>query len=529
MKIIYLLLALLLASCNNPQPVRAPVAIPDAPADSATELAEFIRTGQLTSQDVVAAYLARIDALDRQGPELQTILTLNPNALEDARILDAEAKDGNYRGVLHGVPVLVKDNIETREMPTTAGSMALAENATGRDSPVVARLRAQGAIILGKTNLSEWANFRSNKSISGWSGIGGLTRNPHSIDRTPCGSSSGSAAAVAARLAPLSLGTETNGSITCPAAMNGVVGFKPTVGLLSQKYIVPISSTQDTAGPITRTVRDAALMMDVMAGSDARTQSDYVSGLDKGIAGMRIGVFRWAEGKHPAVSDAFNEAVSVLKSLGAELVEITKFEPDPVMFQSANVILETEFKHTLNLYLADASPGVKVRSLADLIAFNRTFAERELALFDQSILLNSEQTKGVRDSEYLKVLAAVEKAAREKGLDQLLNEYDVEVLVMPSRAPASPVDVAFTTRGAGRIGAGWLAAMAGYPVLTVPMGNHLGLPIGLGIMSGYKEDATVLVVGYAYEQASDKIVDPTFAHGPFEMKATGATMRPHVP
>jgi len=317
-----LLSLVILAACTNSE-LESDSAVAIAPAGSASELIQRIRAGEITAEESVAIYLARIEAIDRNGPTLQAIISLNPNALAEARTLDAEARAGSFRGVLHGVPILIKDNIETKELPTTAGSLALIDNNTGRDSPVVARLREQGAIILGKTNLSEWANFRSAKSIAGWSGLGGQTRNPHSLDRSPCGSSSGSAAAIAARLAPLALGTETNGSITCPAAMNGVVGFKPTVGLLSQKYIVPISSTQDSAGPITRTVRDAALLLAVMVGEEAPDaladngptgRQDYLEILDRGIAGMRIGVFRWADGNNRAVTAAFDAAVAVLKS-----------------------------------------------------------------------------------------------------------------------------------------------------------------------------------------------------------------------
>lgn len=528
-----LLSLVVLAACTSSEPELG-VAI--APASSASELIQRIRAGEITAEESTAIYLARIAAINHNGPMLQAIISLNPNALAEARTLDAEARTGSFRGALHGVPVLIKDNIETKELPTTAGSLALIDNNTGRDSPVVARLREQGAIILGKTNMSEWANFRSAKSIAGWSGLGGQTRNPHSLDRSPCGSSSGSAAAIAARLAPLALGTETNGSITCPAAMNGVVGFKPTVGLLSQKYIVPISSTQDSAGPITRTVRDAALLLTVMVGekaTDAPAENgptgrhDYLERLDKGIVGMRIGVFRWADGNNSVVTATFDAALAVLKSRGATLIEITEFSPDPVMWESGDAILRSEFKHTLNLYLSDAAPNVEVESLADLIAFNELHADRELALFDQSTLIAAQQTEGIEESGYLEAVQAIRRAARDTGIDQLLRENNVEVLVMPTASLASPTDVAFTTKGVDRIGAGWLAAMAGYPILTVPMGDHLGLPLGLGIIGTYMDDGTVLAVGHAYEQVSNKIVDPTFARGPFDMEATGAAMRPY--
>ncbi len=505
---------------------------------SVVELAAAIRAGDITAEASVAAYLARIAAYDRQGPMIQSILSLNPKALDEARILDEEASANRFRGVLHGVPVLIKDNIETRELPTTAGSLALIQNNTGRDAPIIARLREQGAIILGKTNLSEWANFRSNRAIAGWSGVGGQTRNPHSLDRSPCGSSAGSAAAVAAMFAPLAIGTETNGSITCPASMNGVIGFKPTVGLLSRTHIVPISYTQDSAGPITRTVRDAALLLTVMAGSDpadpATVQADqkrhnYLDALNKGVAGMRIGVFRWAEGNNAAVSSAFSQALSILAAEGATLVEIAEFSPAPVMWSGGELLLQTEFKHMLNDYLGNTAAEVNVRTLDDLIAFNDRHADRELALFDQSILVASQQAKQIDDPDHVATVQAIRQASRADGIDHLLSEYDVAVLVMPTSPPASPIDVAFTTRYAGApLGAGWLSAMAGYPIITVPMGEHLGLPLGLAIMGTAWDDDTVLAVAHAYESAADnQLQPPPFADGPFAMPATAADMRPY--
>ena len=408
-------LLVFLAGCST-VPHKGP---PAPPAMTAAELAAGIRAGTLTAEAAVRTYLARIEAYDRQGPMIQSVLALNPDALAEARVLDAEARAGTIRGALHGVPVLVKDNIETKELPTTAGSLALIGNDTGRDAPIVARLRAEGAIILGKANLSEWANFRSETSISGWSGVGGQTRNPHSLDRSACGSSSGSGAAVAAQLAPLAIGTETNGSITCPAAMTGIVGFKPTVGLLSRSRIVPISSTQDTAGPMTRTVRDAALMLTAMAGSDpadAATapadglKADYVAALDGGIHGMRIGVLRWAEGERPAVSAAFQEALTALEARGAVLVDIAEYTPPEGLSDDALIVLLTEFKATLNAYLAEAAPAVTTRTLTDLIAFNKANAAREMALFDQSLFTGSEVTAGYQDPAYVAAHAAILKA-----------------------------------------------------------------------------------------------------------------------
>jgi amidase len=530
----------LMAACQatfDSHPSDSPINITNpVAAMSASELAGAIRAGDVTAEDAVSAHLSRINAFDHAGPMIQSVISLNPDALAEARLLDAEAKEGRFRGALHGVSVLIKDNIETRELPTTAGSLALKDNDTGRDAPIIARLRREGAVILGKTNLSEWANFRSNRSVSGWSGVGGLTRNPHSLGRSACGSSAGSGAAVAAFFAPLALGTETNGSITCPAAMNGIVGFKPTVGLMSRTHIVPLSPRQDSAGPMTRTVRDAALMLTIMAGSDPEDSAtinadkhrrDYVAPLDEGIDGTRIGVFRWAEGKNAAVSSAFADALDVLQEQGATLVEIADFEPDPVMFIRGDAVLQIEFKHALNTYLANTNPNVAVRSLSDLIEFNEEHADRELALFDQSILIKSQQSTSIDDPEYIANASAITAAARANGIDKLLQEYNVQVLVMPSAKPASPIDIAFTSRPVGGpLGAGWLAAMAGYPALTVPMGDHLGLPLGLMIMGTAWDDGLVLKVGHTYETHAEKMLRPSFVNGPFEMPSKAAIMRP---
>lgn len=503
---------------------------------SGHKMAEAIQNGSLTSEHVVQTYLARIESMDRSGPRVQSIIALNPNALKEARQRDEEVRQGNIRGALHGIPVLVKDNIETIELPTTAGSLALVDNLTNRDAPIIARLRQQGAIILGKTNLSEWANFRSNDSISGWSGLGGQTRNPHSLDRSACGSSSGSGAAVAAQFSPLAIGTETNGSIMCPSAMTGIVGFKPTVGLLSRSHIVPISSTQDTAGPMTRNVKDAALMLTAMAGTDPKDsatenadkfKTDYVAALEGDIKGLRIGVMRFAQGNIPAVTKVFEEALGVLEEQGAILIDITDYKAPKGMWPKALNVLETEFKVTLNEYLAVSAPAVKTRTLADLIDFNQSSA-REMALFDQSLFDSSEKTKGLSDPEYLEALKTILSATREQGIDKLLAEHDVSVMVMPSRPPSFLIDAVFgDSYPGGSVGAGWLAAIAGYPIATVPMGEVKGMPVGLGVLGKAWDDATVLKVSYVYEQASNKIIVPAFADGPFEKEQTKRAMRPY--
>lgn len=534
-----LLLGMLGGCATLPPQAQYEQQAPPPPAVSAAALSRDIRSGAISAEAALDVYLQRIEALDRSGPQLHSIIALNPEARAQARLLDAEARSGQFRGALHGVPVLLKDNIESTELPTTAGSLALRENHTGRDAPLVAGLKSQGAIVLGKANLSEWANFRDGRSISGWSAVGGLSRNPHRLDRGTCGSSSGSAVAVAAQLAPLSIGTETNGSITCPAAMVGVVGFKPTVGLVSRRHVVPLSHSQDSAGPLAQTVEDVALALEAMAGTDPedpataladQRRQDYVAALDTGIAGMRIGVFRWAQGKDPNVVSAFEAALEVLRAAGAELVDIHDFEPDPVLWRSGLDVLRTEFKASINAYLEASAPAVTTRSLAQLIEFNRAHASRELALFGQSLFVEAQQTEGLTDPQYLRTVARVQEASRSQGIDRLLDEYQVEVLVMPSAPPSRPVDLAHTSKAAsGPVGAGWLAAMAGYPILSVPMGAYRNLPLGLSITSRAWQDAVVLRVGHAYQRAAEIELVPGYLTGPFDDPQTAPLLRPYLP
>ncbi|WP_242698665.1 amidase [Alteromonas sp. 5E99-2] len=513
-------------------PIKSVQEYSDIGSLSGGEIANAIASHKVTSEAVVSYYLKRIQQLDGK---VNSIIALNPNALAEAREKDKEIGNKKKLGRLHGVPVLIKDNIETKELPTTAGSLALALNKTERDAPIVARLRAEGAIILGKTNLSEWANFRSNDSISGWSAVGGQTRNPFSLDRSPCGSSSGTGAAIASQFAPLGIGTETNGSVMCPSAMNGIVGFKPTVGLMPRTHIVPISFTQDTAGPMTRSVKDAALMLSVMAGSDSgdkasaladKNADNYVEKLDGNIKGLRIGVLRWSQGNRPAITDAFNQAVDVVKQAGASIVDIESFDAPEGLGRDELLVLETEFKHSLNAYLADAAPDVKYRSLEEVIKFNES-SEREMALFDQSLMHSSQEKPPIDGKEYQDALANILTGTREKGIDLLLKEHNVDVLMMPSRPAAFLIDPVYGDNyPGGSVGAGWLAAIAGYPIITVPMGSDKGLPLGVGFMSGAWNDAQVLQVGYAYEQGSKKIMTPTFAQSGFELDATKDGLAP---
>ena len=449
----------------------------------------------------------------------------------------AAAAGHPYRGLtdpLAGVPILIKDNIETADMPTTAGSLALVNNAPGRDAPLVARLRAAGAVIAGKANLSEWANFRGEDSISGWSAVGGQTRNPHALDRNPCGSSSGSAAAVAAGLVPAAIGTETNGSIVCPAAANGVVGFKPTVGLVSRTHIIPISASQDTAGPITRTVEDAALILSVIAGTDPADpataeaddrRTDYRAALDAGsLAGVRIGVARFLTGYHDGTDAVFEAALADLRAAGAELVEITDGPHMDTIGQTQFTVLLTEFRAGLNTYLASTDPvQVPTRTLADLIAFNEA-TPRELALFGQEYFVQAEATGGLDDPEYIEARDTARRLAGAEGIDRLLSEHDVVALVAPTGGPAWPTDPVLGDNFTGS--SSTLAAVAGYPHLTVPMGFVQGLPVGLSIFGAQWDDARILSLGYAYEQQSRAFRAPAFLNSINDNEQIAPLLRP---
>ncbi|MEO9970623.1 MAG: amidase [Hyphomonadaceae bacterium] len=490
------------------------------------EIAAALTDGTVTSEGMVRAYLDRIEKLDRNGPTLRAVLSLNPNALEDAMAADAARAAGETLGPLHGVPVLLKDNIETLDpIATTAGALVLKDNFAERDAPLAAGLRAAGAIILGKTNLSQWANFRSNDSISGWSAMGGQVRNPHMLDRSPCGSSSGSGSATAAALAAATVGTETNGSVICPSTVNGIVGFKPTVGLVAQNGIVPISSTQDTAGPMTRSVRGAAMMLTAMSTGEGAT--DFTSGLsDTSLQGKRVGVLRFAIGSHPAVAARFEEALAVLTAQGAELVEITELDLPDGYGAGETKVLQVEFKHTLNEYLADAAPAVQHRTLKDVIAFNFENADVELELFDQSIMEASEAQPGIDDPAYLEALELIITASGTNGIDKFLADNNVDVLVAPTFGPSWLIDGVYGDNTLGGAGAGYLAAIAGYPHLTVPMGTVRELPIGLSFMSTAGDDANVLSYGYDYEQASQKIVAPKFHRNLDSIPAVARANRP---
>ena len=540
MKRLLLLSTLLLAACGGepatPSPdLKTPASAAydgsafmadDMTARSLPEIADALADGRLTSEAITQSYLNRIDAIDRNGPRLQSVLALNPAALEQARASDARRAAGEALGPLDGVPILLKDNIETKDagLATTAGALALEANVTGRDSPLVAGLRGQGAVILGKTNLSQWANFRSRDSVSGWSAVGGQVRNPHMLDRSPCGSSSGSGAAVAAHLAAGAVGTETNGSIICPSNVNGVVGFKPTVGVISQQHIVPISSSQDTAGPMTRTVRGAAMMMDAMATDGS---GGYTDALDAdSLQGARIGVLRFAQGSSANVRAKFEEGLDGLRRAGAELVEIEDFDLGLSSYGADSLtVLETEFRAHLNDYLANSPADIPVRSLTELRAWNEA-EPREMAVFDQSLFDTSDARPGLDDAGYRTARDNVRKATGERGIDRLMAEHDVSALVSPSGPLSSRVDPVNGDTWPTWAGAGYMAAVAGYPHATVPMGTVHGVPLGFSIMAGAGDDARVLSYAHALEQATEAIEPPRYHRDAYDVAELRAALEP---
>ncbi|MGP6156669.1 MAG: amidase [Vulcanimicrobiaceae bacterium] len=486
---------------------------------SVAELHADLVVGKVTSQELVRAYLARIAALDQAGPRLYSVIALNPHALDDARKADADRHAGEAHGPMFGIPVLVKDNIESDDgTATTAGSEALALNVTQRDAPVVRRLKEAGAIILGKTNLSEWANLRSSHSISGWSAVGGLVKNPYVLDRNTSGSSSGTGAAIAASLATVGVGTETDGSVVSPSSLNGLVGLKPTVGLVSRTHVVPISHSQDTPGPMGRSVADVAALLTAMAGSDPADPAtreadahrrDYLAGLDAAsLKGKRLGVLRFATGALPSVDALFDRAVAELRANGAEIVELKKYKPAPGLGDAEFLVLVTELKVDLNKYLASTPAAVKTRTLAELIDFNRTHASRELSLFDQDLFERAEKTKGLDDPAYVKARTSSKRSAGAEGIDKLITENRLDALIAPSDGPAWRVDVLTGDHVNG--GSSTLPAVAGYPHLTVPMGQIDGLPVGISFIGQAWTEPHLLALGAAYERASHHRRAPTF-------------------
>lgn len=494
------------------------------------ELQEKMETGELTSRQIAELYLQRIEAVDKGGPFINSIIELNPDALEIASGLDAERNAGKLRGALHGVPVLLKDNINTHDrMQTTAGSLALEGHYAAKDAFIVKQLRKAGALILGKTNLSEWANFRGKRSVSGWSSRGGLTRNPHALDRSACGSSSGSAAAIAANLATLAVGTETDGSVICPAQTNGVVGIKPTLGLLSRGGIIPIAHSQDTAGPMARTVADAAILLGAMTGVDSadpatrlalsrsegsgkkRYTSNYVKSLDyESLKGVRVGVARNMAGSNPKIIRIFEHCLEVMKQLGAVIVDpadvpnFDKFGPTEME------VLHYEFKADLNKYLKTLPEDARVHSMEDVIRFNEENADRVMPYFGQEHMITAQAKGSLREKKYKEALAKNLRLTRKDGIDAAMRKHKLDVIVVPSGGPAWVIDLA------NGDGINWdmestsPPAVAGYPHITVPAGHVFGLPVGISFITKAWQEANLIQYAYAFEQATQYRRQPRY-------------------
>ncbi|WP_114939017.1 amidase [Mucilaginibacter endophyticus] len=519
---------LVAASCNQPSATSKAddtVAAENSKDDifelseiTITDLQQKMQSKQFTSRLITELYLKRIDQIDKKGIMLNSVIELNKDALNMADAMDREREKGKVRGPLHGIPVLIKDNINTGDnMHTTAGSLALADNFAKQDAFIVHKLREAGAVILGKTNLSEWANFRSTHSTSAWSSRGGQTKNPYILDRNPSGSSAGTGTAVAANLCVIGIGTETNGSIVSPASVNGLVGIKPTVGLWSRSGIIPISKTQDTAGPMTRTVKDAAILLGALTGIDTldlatlgskdKVEADYTKFLDaNGLQGKRLGIEKSALNDNPAVVALLQEAIKTLKSKGAEVVEIELNKELKTINSNEFTVLLYEFKDGLNQYFVNANS--KIKTLADVIAFNKQNEAKAMPFFKQEILEQA-QTKGdLNSKEYLDAVKQTFTGTR-KVIDDMLAKYKLDAIIGTTNGPAVCIDLVNGDYDNGFSFSG-PAAMAGYPHITVPMGLAHGLPIGLSFFSTAYTEGEIIKLGYAYEQASKKRVAPLF-------------------
>ena len=487
---------------------------------SISELAEKIASGKYSARSIAEKYLARIEAIDQRGPTLRSVIELNPDALSIADGLDNERREKGARGLLHGIPVLIKDNIDTADrMATTAGSLALVGAKPPKDSFLVQQLRNAGAVILGKTNLSEWANIRSNRSTSGWSGRGGLTKNPYALDRNTSGSSSGSGAAVSANLCAAAVGTETDGSVVSPSSINGIVGIKPTVGLISRTGVIPISHTQDTPGPMARTVRDAAIVLGALTGIDSEDKAtgysrskfstDYTQYLNlKGLEGARIGVVRKYFGFHPGVDTVINDALKVLKQQGAVLVDPADI-PTIGKFDDAELtVLLYELKANLNAYFARLGASARVHSLKELIEYNEKNATSEMPYFGQENFLKAQAKGPLTNKEYLDALTLCRRMARKDGIDATMKKFKLDALVAPTDSPAWLTDLIDSDHFLG--GSSTIAAVAGYPSITVPAGFVFGLPVGISFFGSAWSEPTLLKFAYSFEQATHARKAPKF-------------------
>ena len=476
-----------------------------------TELQDGMKSGKFTSRSLVERYLGRIAMVDGQGPTINSVIELNPEARSIADLLDAERESKGPRGALHGIPVLIKDNIGTADlMMTTAGSLALVGFTPAKDAGVARRLRAAGAVILGKTNLSEWANFRSSHSSSGWSGRGGQTRNPYALDRNPCGSSSGSGAAVSANLCAAAIGTETDGSIVCPSSANGIVGIKPTVGLVSRAGIIPIAHSQDTAGPMCRSVADAALLLGVLSSVDpddpatkarpANLPSEYTQFLDRlGLRGARIGVVRASYDFTESTGSVFSAAVDAMKHEGAVLIDPVEVPSAEKFMDSELQVLLYEFKADLNSFLA-AAPNVPVHSLRDIIDFNKAHSDRELQFFGQDLFLKAQKKGPLTDEAYVRALAKNHRFTRTEGIDAAMDKYRLDALVAMTAGPSWLTDLINGDHDTG--GSSSWAAVAGYPNINVPVGFVFGLPVGISFFGRAWSEPKLIKIAYAFEQAT---------------------------
>ncbi|HTD94588.1 MAG TPA: amidase [Chitinophagaceae bacterium] len=522
-------LASLLASCNN-----TPAPVPDAAKTAGndqnkaddfslneadvTGLQQKMAAGTLSSVQLSQLYLDRIAKIDKTGHNLNTVIELNPDALSIAKSLDDERKAGKLRGPLHGIPVLIKDNIDTADkMQTTAGALALAGNIAAADAFIVKKLRAAGAVILGKTNLSEWANFRSSHSCSGWSSRGGQTKNPYILDHNPCGSSSGSGAAVSANLCAVAVGTETDGSITCPASTNGIVGIKPTVGLVSRTGIIPISSTQDTAGPLARSVRDAAILLTALTGideadgvtkeSNGKTSTDYSTFLDaNGLKGKRIGIEKKLPGTNQYLHRLQEETVALLKQQGATIIEIEYLEKVNELGNDEFEVMQYEFKSGVNKYLSSAN--AKVKTLADVIAFNKNNEDKAMPYFKQETLESSQKKEGLESAAYKKALQKSHEGTK-AILNRVFSENKLDAIAGLTMGPACSIDTVYGDRW-GDVFLTAPAAASGYPHISVPCGFVYELPVGFSFFGPAYSEGALISIGFAYEQVSKKRTPPSF-------------------
>ena len=511
------------AACNQPAPDKKETTTVAADTfvlneNTIDDLQKKMQAGEYTSRSITQLYLDRIGQIDKAGPKLNSIIELNPHALSIADAMDAERKKGKIRGPLHGIPVLIKDNIDTADkMQTTAGALAMEGNIAKKDAFIITKLREAGAVLLGKTNLSEWANFRSTSSSSGWSSRGGQTKSPYILDHNPCGSSSGSAVAVAANLCAVAIGTETDGSVTCPASVSSLVGIKPTVGLLSRTGIIPISATQDTPGPIARTVKDAAILLGAIAGADSndatttgsngKTQQDYTKYLmADGLKGKNIGIDLTKKSSSQFINKLLADAIELMKKLGANIIEIEYASKINELGKYETEILQYEFKDGLNKYLAGA--GGKMKTLNDVIAFNKANEDKAMPYFKQEQLELSEKKTGLASKEYLEALSKGRDGSR-KIIDTVIQLHKLDAIAGITMGPACSIDVLY----GDRYGDDFLtqpAAMAGYPHISLPCGMVFQLPVGLSFFGAAYTEPQLLTIAYAYEQAAKKRMVPGF-------------------